>query len=311
MALPNIINEINTIKSTYLPKSGGTLTGNIAIHTSNADISLAYKNLNDVVYTKPTTRQARAFRTHDNLGNILGDIRFGHETNGEINTAIIARYTDETGAKTNAELKLTPNAGGTVGSSYLKFNGYDVITSKGGYTVNGSLNIKGSNYAGLQASNTSVTWGVGSAWNNAPSISLYSPAYTNNPGIFSIRAISSDGTTKELVGKPDGNLYWVGKHVVRIDAQSTGATGYRRYADGFRIQWGRINVNECVKTTVTLPIAFSNANYHVDVCNASGKTVGDTEGVMTVCEYTTTNFKISTGYINPNTSAAVWFACGY
>lgn len=101
------------------------------------------------------------------------------------------------------------------------------------------------------------------------------------------------------------------ERVVTIAAQSTGATGYRRYADGFRIQWGRINVTECAKTTVTLPIAFSNANYHVDVCNASGKTVADTEGVMTVCEYTTTNFKISTGYINPNTSAAVWFACGY
>ena len=306
MGLPNIIQQINS----KLPLSGGTLTGNIAIHTSNADISLGYKNLNDVVYTKPTTRQARAFRTHDNLGNILGDIRFGHETSGEINTAIIARYTDEEGTKTTAELKLTPNASGTVGSSYLKFNGYDVITSKGGYTVNGNLNIKGSNYAGLQTENTSITWSIGSAWNNAPSISLYSPAYTNNPGIFVVRAISSDGTRKELVGKPDGTLNWDGKHIVRNIASSNGVSGYRKYSDGLIIQWGTY-ANTSTSGTITFPVAFSNTNYSAVIAQMSNSTSADTGGWGMGVALNNAKTTTTITYSVQEACKITWIAIGY
>ena len=288
MALPKITQEINTIKSTYLPKSGGTITGKLYFTGSHIINNKAGGEIRIVCDSEGTTVGRPALILFEK-GNTSYPGYF---------------YLRSANSSTSCDLVGKPD--GT-----LTWGGNNVITSKGGYTVNGNLNIKGSNYAGLQTSNTSVTWGVGSAWNNAPCISLYSPAYTDLPGVFAIRAISSDGTRKELVGYPNGNLHWAGKHVVRIDAQSTGATGYRRYADGFRIQWGRINVNECVKTTVTLPIAFSNANYHVDGCNASGKTSGNAEGVMTVSGYTTTSFKISTGYIDPNTSAAVWFACGY
>ena len=135
MGYPNITNEINTIKANYFPKSGGVLTGNCEIRTSGADESFLLKNLNDDSAVVPSTRQARAFRIYDKNGKILGDIRFGHETTGEINTAIMARYTNAEGTASNATLQLSPNSGGTAGSMYLKFNGQHVITASNPYTI--------------------------------------------------------------------------------------------------------------------------------------------------------------------------------
>ena len=183
MGYPNITNEINTIKSTYLPR-GGSMSGILQQGTNSSSII--------------------AIKAGNEYSNGAGILMYGNTASENTGKCVI--WSSDT--SNNRKYFVFNTDGSAV------FNGYTVITSKGGYTVNGNLNIKGNNYAGRQTESASVTWGVGSAWNDAPCISLYSPAYADLAGVFAIRAISSDGTRKELVGKPDGNLYWTGSKIL-------------------------------------------------------------------------------------------------
>lgn len=79
-----------------------------------------------------------------------------------------------------------------------------------GGTMTGNLAIS-SMYCNKMSSST--TWGVGTTWNDAPSISLYGPNETSSsiPNCFTIRA----GANKySLTGKPDGTLTWGGNNVI-------------------------------------------------------------------------------------------------
>ena len=288
MSYPNIIQQINS----KLPLSGGTLTG--AINFAN------------------------------NTWNIVGDDAYFGDCN-------VAGCVGVKGKNGETGVNFISKDGTTssklcISGSNLTINGNTIITSAGGevksqiYTTgNIPYELRHLTAANADTTRDTATYqmlcvGLDKTGKRGGGVEVCYNTDGSRTLQFTQRNRADSGYNSLALREfADGTVYAQvnSQRVVAIDAQSTGATGYRKYADGFRIQWGRLNVNECVKTTVTLPIAFSNANYHVDVCNASGKTVGDTEGVMTVCDYTTTTFNISTGYINPNTSAAVWFACGY
>lgn len=178
MALPNIISEINTIKSTYLPLSGGTMTGTI-----KKNGFLAQNIVDDnILIIRGGTDATSAF---------LGLCGKNH-TNKGMAYLCACDGTNTTNFCVHSE-------------GYATLAGSKVITSAGG-TITGNLVL--SNIC-CNKLNSSTTWGVGTTWNDAPSISLYGPNETSSgiPNCFSIRA----GANKySLTGKPDGTLTWGG-----------------------------------------------------------------------------------------------------
>ena len=279
MALPNIIQQINS----KLPLSGGDMTGNI--------------NWNRGV-----------IRQNGHSFEFVGDKDLPNQTSFIACRSVL--HSNESGwfyfGARNKE-------GGYMGickpDGTFTWGGNNVITSKGGY-INGNLYVKGNNYAGLQASSTSVTWGVGSAWNDAPCISLYSPAYADLPGVFAVRAISSDGTRKELVGTPTGTLTWNGKSVVCVTYYRSGASWYRKYSDGFIEQGGNVTPS-AAWTKISLITAFSNTNYQIIVSTTDPDTNGSINGVAWR-DKTTSSFSSCSAYNGPFYSSVLnWYACGY
>jgi hypothetical protein len=127
---------------------------------------------------------------------------------------------------------------------YATLAGSRVITSAGG-SITGNLAISNMYCNKLD---TSVTWGVGTTWNDAPSISLYGPNETSSgiPNCFSIRA----GANKyALTGKPDGNLYWGGSKVL-TEADKTNV-----------VQW--LMPNYSAQVTVTMPYTAPSKGWFI------------------------------------------------
>lgn len=80
---------------------------------------------------------------------------------------------------------------------------------KSGGTMAGNLAL---NNAFCNKPNGAVSFGVGSTWNDAPSISLYGPnATSGNPNAFVVR---SGQASYSLVGTEDGLLQWGGKNIL-------------------------------------------------------------------------------------------------
>lgn len=87
-------------------------------------------------------------------------------------------------------------------------NGVNILTSAGG-TMTGNLAL---NNAYCNKLNGAVTLGVGSTWNDAPSLSLYGPnATSGNPNAFVLR---SGQASYSLTGTAEGLLQWGGKNIL-------------------------------------------------------------------------------------------------
>ena len=87
MSLPNVINEINTIKSTYLPKSGGTLTGSIT-NTHNKGLVATNSSHMDVGYDyNQATGGLIALRSVNYTGNPGGFEIFARNETASISLA--------------------------------------------------------------------------------------------------------------------------------------------------------------------------------------------------------------------------------
>mgnify|MGYP003291657612 CR=1 FL=1 len=317
MSLPNVINEINTIKANYFLKSGGVLTGKCEIRTSGNDESFLLKNLNDDSAVVPTTRQARAFRIYDKNGKILGDIRFGHETTGEINTAILARYTNAEGTASNATLQLSPNSGGTAGSSYLKFNGYDVITSAGGIMS-----------SSLRRDGVSVSWRT--ILDNSPQSSfLYQNTYTGYMPALNLKTKdgrvgigtyenylaltyfldtnTTNSANTQLNLLSNGTATIGGKQIVCVTKWTSGVNWYRKYSDGFIEQGGTVTARD---NTITFHTPFSNTNYTIIGNEIMNSPTAEYELSIVKTSSTTCRVYCDSGG-SYNGKGACWYACGY
>lgn len=214
MGLPNIIQQINS----KLPLSGGTMTGIITrsgylARSGNESNILAMISGTDVKHGAGIWLAGNSYS-----GSVpAGAFRL------QCYNPTTQVYTSLTGTNTGS----------------LTWNGGEVITSKGG-SITGNLAVSGM-YCNKLSSST--TWGVGTTWNDAPSISLYGPNETSSgiPNCFSIRA----GANKyALTGKPEGNLYWGGSKVL-TEADKTIIT-----------QWGLPNYNAIISgigSTYTAP----------------------------------------------------------
>ena len=73
---------------------------------------------------------------------------------------------------------------------------------------------------------------------------------TNSGGAGFFNIVATDGTnSKQLQGRPSGNLFWDSKEVERVQASSFGATGYMRFVSGLQICWGTIILRSACSLT--------------------------------------------------------------
>lgn len=114
----------------------------------------------------------------------------------------------------------------------LIWDGKHIVRSVGGMVADATGNVNAP-YLPINGSYTlnrpteEFGVGIGTNWNTAPSFTLYGVGRTDgNEGMFSLRAKSSSSTMKEFIGRPSGQLTWAGKNIVRsvngINADTNG-----------------------------------------------------------------------------------------
>lgn len=184
--------DINTLISECNGKlnlSGGTITG--SINLNNVGIISGYSN---------DDYRVAQFTSDTNSGFYAISGSSNNQTGSFICRACVDGVTIH---------DLTGNVDGT-----LIWDGHNVITSKGG-VITGNLKISGNleaNNIYCNRFNSSTTWGVGTTWNDAPSISLYGPDVTSGvPNGFVIR---TGANSYSLVGQTNSLLTWGGKEVL-------------------------------------------------------------------------------------------------
>lgn len=100
--------------------------------------------------------------------------------------------------------------------------------------------------------------------------------------------------------------------VIEIYINSNGSYWYKKWLSGWIECGGRASVKENSSTTITFGnISFTNTStMYCFVSNSTGKTSGNSEGVMTMHPLNNTQAKITAGYLDPNTSGCHWYVCG-
>ena len=176
--------------------------------------------------------------------------------------------------------------------------------------------------------------GVGSAYNDASSLSLHGTSSSSGANTFVLRA----GTdTKQLSGDASGKLTWEGKNIVRsvngvtaatdgnititipavpkayvTESYVSGTNWYRKYSDGWIEQGGYVAVSHSTSwQQKSLVTAFKNTNYTILSAVFGNGSFNDNVNLV---EKQTSYFKIASGTQSdggnePN--GAYWYACGY
>jgi hypothetical protein len=149
----------------------------------------------------------------------------------------------------------------------------------------------------------------------------YSTTKISSVSLDAFKANSSSDTASASIAihyPASGNPYTVcpasdvnGSIVTTVN-KSKAQNGYFQLGNGLIIQWGTSGtLNECSSLTITLPKAFTSTNYSVTANFKVQHTTQDAEGAITVDNFTTTTFRISAGYVNPNSGKVSWIAIGY
>lgn len=117
-------------------------------------------------------------------------------------------------------------------------------------------------------------------------------------------------------GKADCNLLNTTDNVdIVIESQlptgDNGYTWYRKYKSGWVEQGGDgISVVEIGSKTVTLPVPMADTRYVALVADNSYNVSSASEINVGIQKYSTTQVRIFTQYILPNTISTSWFVCG-
>jgi hypothetical protein len=292
MALPNVINEINTIKSTYLPKSGGTMTGVIRVPS----FAIGKTGTNDSVHICAGT---------------------GYESGS------LLRLDGNDHSTRPGEFSLW--AGGTTYNKVLSGNINGNLTWCGSQihtdaTYSGVSFLKCNEtlsygWNGLQYFNKNMSASEEATQNVSPTADWYhiirmNHANSNGYYVDLAACFHSDRLYTRRVAGGNGGTGW-NEIPVLVHSWRYGVNGYRRYSDGYTEQWGRATINERQALTVNLHIAMGTSEYMVIPINFAGSTAADAEGALHISSTSTTSFVMTCGYINPNTSAMGWYVCGY
>lgn len=86
---------------------------------------------------------------------------------------------------------------------------------------------------------------------------------------------------------------------------------YRVYSDNWIEQGGRSAVNQNSTKTITLHKEMVDMNFHLNVLNNTSHTAKDAEGVLTAVRLDSRQFKVTAGYLNPNTANFLWEVKGF
>lgn len=291
MALPNVINEINTIKSTYLPKSGGTVTGLIRVPS----FAIGKTGTNDSIHICAGT---------------------GYESGS------LLRLDGNDHSTRPGEFSLW--AGGTTYNKVLSGNINGNLTWCGSQihtdaTYSGVSFLKCNEtlsygWNGLQYFNKNMSASEEATQNVSPTADWYhiirmNHANSNGYYVDLAACFHSDRLYTRRVANGSCATGW-NEIPVLVHSWNSGTSWYRKYSDGWIEQGGStyLSSNPC---NLTFHLTFSNTNYtfvgfYRDI---------DDNAKITGCAYRTkytSYIRLVQGY-NDNSypDTIMWYACGY
>lgn len=144
---------------------------------------------------------------------------------------------------------------------------------------------------------------------NAPNNGVILSTYTNTNWSGQLCIIDNGNQGLYVRGVSNGvQVPW--KQVLHLENSASSGNWYRKYSDGLIIQSGTIatTANDSDTSTITLPTAFTSANYYANVMLENIDMNGG-GGMWTVKWKTTTSFIIHNG--QDYTGTFRWFAIGY
>lgn len=288
MALPNIIqnhnNDINTIKSTYLPKSGGTLTG--AINFAN------------------------------NIWNTVGDDAYFGDCN-------IAGCVGVKGKNGETGVNFISKDGTTssklcISGSNLTINGNTIITSAGG-KMTGAINKDGTSVSWrtiLDNSPQSSFLYQNTYTGYMPALNLKTKDGRVGIGTYEtylaltyfLDSNTTNGANTQLNLLSNGTATIGGRPIVCATQWISGINGYRKYSDGLIEQWGLATASH--GGVINLHTSFTSTNYCVYMLCENV----DSHWMFAAYSRTTTSFYTYVYWSTNHGTGSVpayWFARGY
>ena len=303
MGLPNITQEINTIKSTYLPKSGGTLTGRLDFSQSGGG---------GYIYPSGNTFYVGG-RGQD--GRDTSFIRFYGLDSESPGSFVIHTRNNDGGWGCGL---FGNNEGG------LWWNNSKVITSNGGEITGKLYTYNGQGYE-LRHQTASIgdTTRPSDSWQMLCQ-GLDKDEKRSGGVEISYGVDGSRGMYFTLRNRYDNAYLWAGlrEHsngycdfhvngnpvVTLISQWKSGTNWYRKYSDGWIEQGGYVYCGSW-GTWLTYHLPFSDTGYYLNANAGEG-----TDGVRFVSFYArnTTGAGMYTGDDSSFNSANLyWYACGY
>ncbi len=290
----------NNIVSTYLPKSGGTITGNLTVNgTTNGTFNgnLTGDVTGNLTGNASTATKATKDASGNNIestylkksgGTITGDLTINGTTTGTFTGNLSGNATSSTKATQDG-------SGNNIESTYLK---------KSGGTVTGNLTVNGTTNGTFR----------GNLTGNASSATNATNAANDEDGnnIVDTYARKSDLDLK--LNKTDIKAYIPETYL-------NGKSGYIVYSNGYCEQWGVADMgsnksNVGASTFVTLMKTYNDSNYSIQVTQ---KDAGNTSnhnlanGTPNVYDQFFSYFYIRcyTTNANDNFRYFYWRTCGY
>ena len=291
MSYPNVLEEIEIIKSTYLPLSGGNLEGSI---TTTGIFVKGFDSKSQVV-----------IRAGSEFSNGAGLHIYGNETSENTGKAVI--WSCDT---SNNRKYFVFNPDGSA-----IFNGNDVLTSAGG-RLNGTL-YTNYNYPFTMYDNTVS---ISDTTRQSSTYSMLCLGLDKNgkrgggleveyhkDGSRSVHLIQRNRADSgynflrlqelqsgDVVGKINGYL---------IESIHSSSSNYIRYTNGIAICWGTLS-GTASTAYITFPITFANGNYRAFAIDTGGAKCATAIGSRT------TSNCILYCYNSGNTWGVDWIAIG-
>ena len=279
MSYPNVLEEIEEIKSSYLPLTGGELNGTLSINNW-----LTIKNDGGI-------RGDNKIAISGSMTGLGGWVSIFGE-NHNTHAGVISLDT------TNTYLKCYPNGGIYTKATFFQIDANQAIPL---ILKNNALDVSTTpsvnSYCGLDCrdkNDTRLLW-------------------------FGVRKDTTGYQRAELQLQTSSDFVVNNQHVLRVANKATsGETTYRRYSDGWIEQFGvasvpKLNANTTSMTRVTLPLAFTSYQYKVFTqflvdpgnswdCRTYATPRGNTTFDIYFC---------STRTLSTANGLVSWYACGY
>lgn len=279
MALPNIISEINTIKSNYYTTSGGVFNNGASIGLGNDN---SWKSID--LYSPES-------------GACL-NLRGGNSPNQPYSFVLATSSSDSIPRK----LLYGDNTGA------LLWDGTNVVTD--GCTLTNPFKTTHPYLCSRNTDDDRLVIFGGTNTNDGSYIRL-SGKNENNPRT-EIRVVGAD-SAKSLSMYPNGDFNWNNNPVVVLTKSYTsGSTGYRRYSDGYTEQWGyKTSIGNNASVSITLPIAMTTTGYNISTSVVRGSSYVNhiSASGRTTTAFTLFNYR---SYSSSTYSVGcLWYVCGY